>query len=296
MKIDHAWDGWADIAGRVFYGVTAAGGIYSAASPSSTPYELSRQVKEGEPKVLICSSDLKETAIASAKACKIPPSRILVLDSGPTISLTSLEGSRSCISPQELDWEHITDPKVLEDRTICLLYSSGTTGVPKGVCVTQQNFVSETLLPAFILRTYEAQGGPPYQYRSLAHLPASHVAGVLSYFINGFTAGGETYWMRGFDFAKFLEYNKKYKITFFFTVPPIFLLIAKSPLVTDQFDNLVACVSGAAPMSKELQMAAQNKLGKGQIYLGQTWGLSETTGSATMMPWDWRDYTGRQHS
>lgn len=102
-------------------------------------------------------------------------------------------------------------------------------------------------------------------------------------------AGGPVYWMKKFEFIKFLEYNKKYRITFFFTVPPIYLLIAKSPLVTDQFDSLRHAVSGAAPMGKELQRLASQKLG---CHISQTWGLSETTGSVTLMAWDENDETG----
>ena len=95
--------------------------------------------------------------------------------------------------------------------------------------------------------------------------------------------------MPKFDFAKFLEYNKKYRITFFFTVPPIYLLIAKSPLVTDQFTFLKQAITGAAPMGKELQQLASQKLG---CNISQTWGLSETTGSVTLMPWDENDESG----
>ena len=98
--------------------------------------------------------------------------------------------------------------------------------------------------------------------------------------------------MRRFDFAKFLEYNKKYRITSLFSVPPIYLLIAKSPLVIDQFDTLRHAVSGAAPLGKELQLAVQAKLGRGRTGLNQTWGLSETTGSITAMPRDRSDETG----
>lgn len=94
------------------------------------------------------------------------------------------------------------------------------------------------------------------------------------------------YWMPKFDFAKFLEYNKKFRITFFFTVPPIYLLIAKSPLVTDQFRNMVHAVTGAAPMGAELQNLAEQKIG---CPISQTWGLSESTGSVTAMPWDEHD-------
>ena len=89
--------------------------------------------------------------------------------------------------------------------------------------------------------------------------------------------------MPKFDFLKFLEYNKKYRITFFFTVPPIYLLIAKMPIVKDHFDSLEIAISGAAPLGKELQIAASAKLGKGRAFISQTWGLSETTGSVCLL-------------
>ena len=138
----------------------------------------------------------------------------------------------------------------------------------------------------------EATGEPKFEYKTLAHVPAAHIAGVMCYLINPMFFGGTVYWMPRFDFLQFLEYNKKFRITFLFTVPPIWLLIAKSPMVTDQFDSLVSAISGAAPLGKELQYAASSKLGKGKVFISQTWGLSETTGSATVMPWGEKDETG----
>lgn len=102
-------------------------------------------------------------------------------------------------------------------------------------------------------------------------------------------AGGIVFWMPKFDFPKFLEYNQSHGITTFFTVPPIYLLIAKSPLVTNQFATVQHCITGAAPMGPELMALAQAKLG---CKISQTWGLSETTGSMTVMPWDQHDETG----
>lgn len=133
---------------------------------------------------------------------------------------------------------------------------------------------------------------PDFVYRTIAHLPTAHIAGIQGYLINPFYMGGPAYWMPRFDFAQFLEYNRKYKITFFFTVPPIYLLIAKSPDVTDHFDNLEVAISGAAPLGKDLQHAASAKLGKGKTFISQTWGLSESTGSATIMPFGQDDDTG----
>ena len=137
-----------------------------------------------------------------------------------------------------------------------------------------------------------AQSDSPFEFRTLAHLPAAHIAGVMCYLINPFFHGGTVYWMPRFDFLQFLEYNKKFQITFLFTVPPIWLLIAKMPNVTDQFDALEVAISGAAPLGKDLQHAASSKLGTGKTFISQTWGLSETTGSSTVMPWGGRDETG----
>lgn len=98
--------------------------------------------------------------------------------------------------------------------------------------------------------------------------------------------------MPRFDFAKFLNYMQKYKITYFFSVPPIYLLIAKHPGVTNQFDTVEGAASGAAPLGAELQAAAEAKLGKGQAKLTQVWGLSETCGAITAMDPGEGEHTG----
>ena len=165
-----------------------------------------------------------------------------------------------------------------------------------GVLLSHTNMVAATVITGELakneFRRREAAGTPTFEYRTLAHLPAAHIAGVQGYFVNPFYMGGSVYWMPKFDWPGFLDYNKRYKITFFFSVPPIYLLIAKSPLVTDQFDTLEVAVSGAASLGKELQIASSNKLGKGKTFISQTWGLSETTGSVTAMPWGQSDDTG----
>jgi 4-coumarate--CoA ligase len=165
-----------------------------------------------------------------------------------------------------------------------------------GVELSHTNMVAEGFIPSQMWREEvkmtTGSSAMPFPYRTLAHLPAAHIAGVQGYFVNPVYMGGTTYWMPKFDFVKFLEYNKKYQITLFFTVPPVYLLIAKMPIVTDQFDSLQVAISGAAPLGKDLQYAASAKLGKGKTFISQTWGLSETTGSVTAMPWSEKDDTG----
>ncbi|KAL9115668.1 MAG: hypothetical protein Q9227_000036 [Pyrenula ochraceoflavens] len=280
----------------VFYGVIAAGGVYSAASYASTVADLSHQVTEGSCGLVICSRDCEDVVKASAKNCGLSTDRLLRIESAPDWNLVNLGSGAPCQLEPELDWRRITDQTVLEESVICLLYSSGTTGPPKGVLISHLNMVAEGTIPLRMILEYEDRartaGGYIAPYRTLAHLPAAHIAGAQGYFVNPFLRGGITYWMPKFEFEKFLEYNKKYQISFFFTVPPIYLLIAKHPAVTDQFDHLQHAVSGAAPLGKELQHAASRKLGKGKTFISQTWGLTETTGSATLLQKDEMDDTG----
>lgn len=281
----------------LFYGVVAAGGIYSAASSAFLPAELSRQLKQGKSNLLLASADTRDVAIAAAKQCNIPLSRVLIFDSmGHKRELVPVGGRKVNYleNKKEMEWPRITDPEKLKASRACLLYSSGTTGPPKGVIVSHLNIVAEGLLPQFMIREYFerrrlTEPNYKFEYRTLAHLPAAHIAGLQGYLVNPALAGGPVYWMPKFDFVKFLEYNKKFRITTFFTVPPIYLLIAKSPLVTDQFASMEHAISGAAPMGRELQQAVQEKMG---CYVSQTWGLSETTGSMTLMKWDENDLTG----
>ncbi len=155
-----------------------------------------------------------------------------------------------------------------------------------GVKISHRNMVTSAIVIDEMLKE-----GSEFQFRTIAHLPTSHIAGFMCYFVIPMYMGGTAYWMPSFDFSQFLEYSEKYKTTFQFTVPPIWLLIAKSPAVTNQFKTLEIAVSGAAPLGKELQHAASEKLGP-QCFISQTWGLSETTGSATFMPRGINDDTG----
>ncbi|OGM48966.1 hypothetical protein ABOM_003202 [Aspergillus bombycis] len=276
----------------MFYSVIAAGGVYSAASSSLTVAELARQLDHGSCRLLITSEDCKIVALQAAEKCAISPSRVLVLESrGGKRHLAACSQENINLLeqyPGQLQWERLSDPAVLKSRTSCLIYSSGTTGEPKGVRISHQNLVSSALVNLFAYQDYisrqkirSADFRP--EYRTIAHLPAAHIAGCQGYLIQPALCGGTVYWMPKFNFQKFLSYCKEYRVTFFFTVPPIFQLMVQSSLVIDQFQYLIHAVSGAAPMGPDLVKKAASKLG---CSVTQTWGLSETTGSVTVSPWD----------
>lgn len=281
------------------FGVIAAGGVYSAASPSSTASELARQVKIGKSKVIICGKEHVEVASQAATECGLPLSNVLLLDSTEGAwKLESVDGSVNALSKSKQNWRKIFDPNVLKQSLIVILWSSGTTGLPKGVMLSHTNLVAEAYLGALNGRAWaakEVEKGTfePKEYTTLAHLPISHIAGLFGYMVFPFYGGGTVYWLRKYSWPALLEAMKSYKITAFYTVLSIFLRISKSPEVTDHFRHLVGASTGAAPMDSVLQRSTNPRLGDGKnIFVGQTWGLSETTGAVTAPTKESPDDTG----
>lgn len=120
------------ISPAVFFGVIAAGGVYSAASPSLTADELSHQVRLTRSEVLICSSEVVQTACKTARDCGIPLHNVLVLESEPSWSLARVADGLNLLTDDRMDWKEITDPQQLAESIVVIIWSSGTTGVPKG--------------------------------------------------------------------------------------------------------------------------------------------------------------------
>ncbi|KAI0966538.1 acetyl-CoA synthetase-like protein [Xylaria arbuscula] len=270
----------------MFYAIITAGGIFSSTSPSATPTEFAYQLRQTNAKVILCTQDLKETALVAAKDVGLAPRNVLVYDGTRDLEFREAEsGAKVPISNQELDWQRITDPVQLENSVIGLLFSSGTTGLPKAMRISHRNTVAQCALQVEPERQYRAKTKPSgYKDIGIAHIPAAHIAGVQSYLVNNCYLGGTLYWMQRFDFPKFCEYARRYKATNMFSVPPIYLLIAKSPLVKSHFDTWTEAIAGAAPMGPDLQLEASRKLGKGDTLVRQVWGLSETTGAITSTP------------
>jgi 4-coumarate--CoA ligase len=254
-----------------FYGIIAAGGVFSAASPSYTPEKLARLNKQGKRDLFFVSPDKVEVGKKAIGIVGMSLDRVVVLSSEPIWQVKSLSGRKSadCENGPRMTWRRVTDEEELKRSLVVLLYSSGTTDVLKGVMLSHWNLVNQLFIPSVQTRAHvaaavEAGEPTPSPFHTLAQLPIAHIAGVFGCMISPMFNGGAVYWMDKFSWTPFLQYTKKLQITGFYTVPSIFLRIAKSQDVRDQFDTVETAITGAAPMDAELQQAADATLGKGK--------------------------------
>ena len=170
----------------LFYAVVGAGGALSGVGTSLRIGEMVRQVQDAGAKVIVCSPEYASVASKVATQCGIPTKNVLSIDSTIRGRWTLREGTADGADVLEksngemLDWERITDEKALQDTIVTLVYSSGTTGLPKGVRVSHLNVVASCICTLDVARRYKDQH-PDFVHNTIAHLPFANIAGIDMY-------------------------------------------------------------------------------------------------------------------
>src|SRR3712207_6671902 len=131
---------------------------------------------------------------------------------------------------------------------VTLPYSSGTTGLPKGVILTHRNLVANVAQCRPLIRLGEDE-------RIIAVLPFFHIYGLTVLMNQGLAWGGAVVTLPRFDLEDFLRTIQEQRITRAFVAPPILLALAKHPVV-DRYDlsSLTSITSGAAPLDRKLAL------------------------------------------
>jgi acyl-CoA synthetase (AMP-forming)/AMP-acid ligase II len=252
-----------------FYAATRAGASVTTVHPLATAEEFAKQLRDSAARWIVTVSPLLETARRAAELAG-GIREIFVCDSAP--------GHRSLIDMMaSAAPEPVVDIDPVEDVAV-LPYSSGTTGIPKGVMLTHRQIGTNLAQIRPLIGT-----GPGE--RILAVLPFFHIYGMTALMNAPLRQGATVVVLPRFDLDSFLASIQDQRITGLYVAPPIVLALAKHPAVA-QYDlsSLKYIISAAAPLDATLAVACAERLDLPPI--GQGYGMTELSPCTHVVPLD----------
>ncbi len=249
-----------------FHAVSSLGGISTTVNPLYTPDELAFQLNDSGARYLLTIPQFLEKALEAAR--RSPVREVFVFGEAPGATpLASLLESGGQVPEVRIN------PK---EDLVALPYSSGTTGLPKGVMLTHYNLVAN------ISQTEVLVGGTDETL--IAVLPFFHIYGLTVLLSISLYLGHTIVTMPRFDLEQFLKTVQDYGVTRAFLVPPIVLALAKHPLVDGyNLSRLRSITSGAAPLDEKVEQACAQRI---KCPVAQGYGLTETSPVVSTHPDD----------
>jgi acyl-CoA synthetase (AMP-forming)/AMP-acid ligase II len=241
------------------------GGITTTINPLYTVDELTFQLNDSRALYLVTTPAFVEKALAGMQRSQVREVFVFGEAPGATSFTDLLRGDGN-----------VPDVKInTQEDVVVLPYSSGTTGLAKGVMLTHRNLVANLCQMAPI-------GFVREQDTVIGVLPFYHIYGLTVILSLSLANGATVVSLPRFDLLQFLQALQDYKVTVGNMVPPIMLALAKQPVV-DNYDlsHMRVILSAAAPLGKELQEACASRL---NCLVVQAWGMTETSPDVTFHP------------
>jgi acyl-CoA synthetase (AMP-forming)/AMP-acid ligase II len=244
----------------VFYAASLIGAIPSTVNPIATAEEIGAQFADSEALMIVTIPALFEKCSAAARLAS-SVKEIVVL------------GEQQGATPYRELWTHgvsPTIPPIDPARDVVVLpYSSGTSGIPKGVMLSHRNIVANLCQMEGVTGVLQAGD------HVLGVLPFFHIYGMVVILGGALRQGACVVTLPRFDLEQALGVLQDHRVRMANVVPPIILAMAKHPVVAKyDLSNLEYLFSGAAPLGQEVASACEARL---NLKVRQGYGLTETS-------------------
>uniref|UniRef100_A0A6S8CSW5 4-coumarate--CoA ligase n=1 Tax=Aureoumbra lagunensis TaxID=44058 RepID=A0A6S8CSW5_9STRA len=254
-----------------FHAALEAGGRVSTSNPLYTARELMHQIKDSGASHVITISQL---APVVEEACKELKNVTFSQLDDKNCPITSLD-----TAPKKL--EYVTYTPEDANACACIPYSSGTTGLPKGVMLSHTNLATNILQTEHVLKSKPeymrpAQGATSSPDKLLGVLPFFHIYGMNTLLNYSLSQGATIISIPKFDHETFCQVLINNEITIAHLVPPLVLFLAHAIKTNPNlvFPHLRAICSGAAPLDGETQGRLSQAL---NTPIFQGYGMTETS-------------------
>ena len=251
----------------VFHGILRAGATVTTINSLYTAGEIEKQLTDAAAGWLVTVSPLLPQASAAATAVGIAADHLIVLD--------GVEGHPSLRGLLEAG--HAAPVVDIDPAThvAVLPYSSGTTGIPKGVMLSHRNLVANVQQCRVNIDLRDTD-------RVLAVLPFFHIYGMTVLLNLALRQRASLVTMPKFDMVEFLTSIQRFGCTYLYIAPPIAVALAKHPIV-DEYDisTVHTVFSGAAPLDGDTAAAAGRRIHARML---QGYGMTELSPVSHAIP------------
>ena len=255
--------------------------------------EMSYQLQNTDAQVVLVHPSLLETARKAAKAAAIPENRLYLFSDTEHKPINGIKDWHSMLgtSPEasKYHWPRLSGATA-KSQIATVNYSSGTTGLPKGVKITHGNLIANVEQMTFSAQVEQPGIKLDIQEKWIGFLPLYHAFGQIITILMAVKLSKPVYIMMKFIYEDFLRTIQTHRITEIHVAPPILVLMNKHP-ATSQYDlrSVIKIFSGAAPLSGSLQSRLQERF---EATVRQGWGMTELTCAGIVIPNGLKDNTG----